>query len=248
MCDKELLVAYVYDDITPADRARFERHLADCVACREEVAGFHGTRQLLSAWAPPQPDLGFRVVTDRPRATWRAWWTPAFGLAAAAVLVFAAAAALANVRVTYGGAGVTVQTGWRTPAVAAVANPASTGTTPDADALRAAYAAMDRRIRELEAHTTEATVAPAATRRASAAPSDEEILRRVRALLSQSESRQQRELALRVAQLVRDFDWQRQTDLARIQQGLGRVESLTSAEAASHRQVMDILYRVAQQK
>jgi hypothetical protein len=47
---------------------------------------------------------------------------------------------------------------------------------------------------------------------------------------------------------VRDFDLQRQADLARIQQGLGRVGSLTNAEAASHRQAMDILYRVAQQK
>jgi hypothetical protein len=244
-CDKDLLVGYVYDDITPADRSRVERHLAECVVCREEVDGMRGTRQLLTAWAPPQPDLGFRMIDHRSRPAWRAWWTPALGLAAA-VLVLAAAAAVANVRVTYGG--VTVQTGWRTsaaaPAVAAAPEPV------DAARIDASYADIERRVRQLEQSrvSAPAAVAVSSPSRADDRPSDEELLRRVRALLSQSESRQQQELALRVAQLVRDFDLQRQADLARIQQGLGRVESLTNAEAVSHRQAMDILYRVAQQK
>ncbi|HET7618696.1 MAG TPA: zf-HC2 domain-containing protein [Vicinamibacterales bacterium] len=244
-CDKDLLVGYVYDDITPADRSRFERHLAECADCRDDVDGMRGTRQLLTAWAPPQPDLGFRVVDSRSRPAWRAWWTPALGLAAAAVLVLAAAAAVANVRVTYGG--VTVQTGWRTSAAA----PAISAAPQPVDAARvdASYADIERRIRQLEEARASAPAAIAVSSPSRAnRPTDDELLRRVRALLSQSESRQQQELALRVAQLVRDFDLQRQADLARIQQGLGRVESLTNAEAASHRQAMDILYRVAQQK
>ena len=37
--DKELLVAYLYDEADPADRERVEAHLAECHACREEVDG-----------------------------------------------------------------------------------------------------------------------------------------------------------------------------------------------------------------
>ena len=37
MCDKELLVADVYDDIIDMDRARVERHLRECAACRAEA-------------------------------------------------------------------------------------------------------------------------------------------------------------------------------------------------------------------
>ena len=46
------------------------------------------------------------------RPSWRAWWTPAAGLAAAAVLVLAAAASLAHVEVHRGPDGITVRTGW----------------------------------------------------------------------------------------------------------------------------------------
>jgi hypothetical protein len=49
------------------------------------------------------------------------------------------------------------------------------------------------------------------------------VLRRVQTLIDQSEARQQRELALRLAQVLNDFDRQRQTDLVRIQQGFGEL-------------------------
>src|SRR4051794_22896902 len=103
MCDKELLVAYLYDDLGDADRGRFETHLRACAGCRQELNERRGVRADLSSWSPPQPDFGFRVVREpkvvemTPRgAAWRAWWTPAAGLAAAAVLVLAAASALAH--------------------------------------------------------------------------------------------------------------------------------------------------------
>ena len=89
----------------------------------------------------------------------------------------------------------------------------------------AALTAMDRRLSLLEAAARSA--APSSSQRVS----DTEILRRVRDLLAQSESRQQQELALRIAQVIRDVDAQRLADLSRIQQGLGRIDAMTTAEA-----------------
>jgi hypothetical protein len=93
---------------------------------------------------------------------------------------------------------------------------------------------MDRRLSVLEAAARSA--APSSQR-----VSDTEILRRVRDLLSQSESRQQQELALRIAQVIRDVDAQRLADLSRIQQGLGRIDAMTTAEAAAHRDLANYI-------
>src|SRR5438045_2127630 len=111
MCEeKELLVSYLYDDLADPARATFEAHVRGCAECRDELKALRGVRSDLAAWAPPEPDFGFRVIrggrdaaaTDlRPVApapvqSWRAWWTPAAGFAAAAVLVLAAATSLAH--------------------------------------------------------------------------------------------------------------------------------------------------------
>jgi hypothetical protein len=77
--------------------------------------------------------------------------------------------------------------------------------------------------------------------------SDADVLRRVRALLTDSETRQNRELALRIRQLATEMDAQRRVDLATIQEGL---RGATAAEAQTHRQIWDYaqsLYRVSQQ-
>jgi len=59
--------------------------------------------------------------------------------------------------------------------------------------------------------------------------------------------RQQRNLALRVAELARDFDVQRDADLVQIEQGLGRIEGRSEAEAARSREMMNYIQRVSQQ-
>ena len=243
MCNKELLVAYAYDEVSDAERASFEAHLGACADCRDEVDGLRQLRSTLSAWAPPRPELAFRIVdrAEEARPT-RAWWTPAAGLAAAAVLVLAAASALAHVEVRYGADGMSVRTGWDHAIAQPVVAPAP---TTDAAAvaenrrLETEFAAMARRIQDLEAaaHTapTVRTVSAANT-----GMSDAEMLRRVHDLLAQSESRQQQELALRIAQVIRDVDVQRTADLARIQQGIGRIDAMTTAEAAAHRDLGEI--------
>jgi Putative zinc-finger len=239
MCDKDLLVGYVYDDITDIDRGRFERHLRECAACRAEVSAIRGVRDDLATWIPPEPHPGFQLTQPR-RPSLRAWWTPALGLAAAAVIVLAAALAVANVEITYSANGVSVRTGWARGGPDADARAAAgvrgreDEVLPAAQTTPAVLTAMDRRLSLLEAAARSA--APSSQR-----VSDTEILRRVRDLLAQSESRQQQELALRIAQVIRDVDAQRLADLSRIQQGLGRIDAMTTAEAAAHRDLANYI-------
>lgn len=278
-CDSELLVSYLYDDLSGEDVAAFERHLRGCAACREALAGFRGLRSTLSTWTPPQPDFAFEIADSRSPAlppgharlhapahahphahpSWRAWWTPAAGLAAAAVLVLAAASALAHVEIRTGADGFSVRTGWNTSASANAPVPAPALASPSASAgvdltkYEASVADMQRRLRELEAESHK-PVMPSPVRMVSQTGpanhlSDAEILTRVRDLLAQSESRQQRELAIRIAQVVRDVDAQRTADLARIQQGLGRIDAMTTADAAAHRELANyVITSTRQQK
>ena len=56
--DRELtLIAYLYDDIDPAERAAFDAHLADCARCRRDLAALGGVRRRLASWSPPSVAL-----------------------------------------------------------------------------------------------------------------------------------------------------------------------------------------------
>jgi hypothetical protein len=79
------------------------------------------------------------------------------------------------------------------------------------------------------------------------ADGDADTLARVRALIVESEARQQRELALRTADVLRDFDAQRRLDLARVDEAVGEMQDLAGAEAAEQRRLLDYLIRVSQQ-
>ena len=242
MCDKELLVGYLYDELDGSDRRAFEAHLQACPACHAEVRGLHATRGHIAAWAPPEQNLELRVVrggATAPAAP-RTWSVPAWGLAAAATLVLAASAALANIEVRYDDSGVTVRTGWgraAAPEVRADAAPAATP-GPAIDVV-----ALNQRLSQLEAAFARAPQAQAAS--AEGRMSDADLLRRVRVLIGEAETRQQREVALVLAQVVKDIDRQRRTDLAMLEQGLGAYQGLTNAEIAQQRDMLNQLVRVA---
>ena len=54
MCEnKELLVGYVYDDVTADQRVAFEKHLRECAGCRTELAGLRSTRGHLASRSRP---------------------------------------------------------------------------------------------------------------------------------------------------------------------------------------------------
>ncbi len=250
--DKELLVAYLYDEAEPADRERVETHLAECASCREEFAGLQSVRTTLAGWAPATRALGFRLVQTDPaqEASRRRWWPlPAWAQAAAAVLVVGLAAGLANLDITVGSSGVTVRTGWRprpTTAQPAQVVTASTATQP----WRTDLTALEQRLRSEFAVQPASAHAPSAAQPAAvpATLNQDEMLGRVRAIVAESEQRQQRELALRVAQLQRDFDGQRVSDLKRIQDNMGQLSGWTGAEVARQRDVLNYLLRVNQQQ
>jgi len=95
---------------------------------------------------------------------------------------------------------------------------------------------------------TVAPQAPSAIHAPAPAPSsdDQALIRRVRALLDESEQRQQRELALRLAEVVRDTQVQRRADLVKIDQSLGVLQNQTSLEV--RREVNSLARQVSQQK
>jgi hypothetical protein len=77
---------------------------------------------------------------------------------------------------------------------------------------------------------------------------DPAIVRRMRELLAQSETKQQGELALRIAQVIRDVNAQRVADLSRIQQGFGRIERTVNEEAQGHTALTNYLLASSKQK
>jgi anti-sigma factor RsiW len=223
--DKERLIAYLYDECEPAEREAARVHLANCAECRTELEALRAVRIDLTEWAPPERTPGFRLVADPAPARRLAFWPlPAWGLAAAAaVLVLAAASAIANVEVRYSGDGFTVRTGWGR-AEAAPSAPAAVGfTAADRDALQRELAALQQQVHALQQAPTVTT--PAAV---PAPAADADLVRRFRALIEQSEKRQQTELALRIAQLWRDVDNAHRTDLARLQHGFGELQNTTT--------------------
>jgi hypothetical protein len=246
MCDsKDLLVGFLYGELDVADRRSFQSHLAFCAECRDELADLRATRGQIASWTPPAPDFGFHIVRGPaapPAPRFRI--APAWGLAAAAVLVLGVAAAIANIEVRYAGDGFVVRTGWnRGGEVAAVQGGAAPTFTPVDWSVQAA--ALDRRLRDLEASARGQSPVQMAS---APGVSDEDVLRRVRELLSQSETRQQRAFAGRLTQITRDFDMQRKLDLATIDQGMARLQSASGDEVRQYREMAHHVIRAAYQQ
>jgi aspartate/tyrosine/aromatic aminotransferase len=161
------------------------------------------------------------------------------------VLVLAVASAIANLEVKYDANGLVVRTGWArsdgdTAQNGVSARPANGGLQPASTE----FQTLDRRLRDLEAAAASQSSA-GGVQTASARMDDAEMLRRVRQIVGEAESRQQTVVAQQLLQVVRDFDRQRATDLTAIQQGLGTYQGLTNAEIAQQRDMLNQLYRVA---
>jgi hypothetical protein len=231
--NEEALLDYLYEEGDPAARLSVARHLQDCAACSVAVLELQSVRGLLSEWTPPQAALGFRIVQegqDGPTAPvysrWRlgAGW-PAWAQAAAAFCLFVAGMGVSQLHFQYGDGALTVRS--RSADPASVASMSS---------LPVEHIGRDIRL----------DPAPPSAAGPSSAATADEVLRRVKALIDQSESRQQRELALRLADVVRDFDTQRQADMLRVDQNFGQLEGQTGAEVARQRELLNSLVKVSQ--
>jgi hypothetical protein len=202
---------------------------------------------------------------------------PAWAQVAAALLFLGVSAGIANLDVRYDQTGLTVRTGWSgmpgessgsgqsgEPAsrkragvrasdggsgLPTEARSAKVGVATNVAAAdppwRTDLAALERQLKA-EFHASQAVPAAQAVRLASS--SDAETLRRVRALLDESEKRQQREIALRIAEVVRDVNAQRQVDLRNIDHTLGIVRNDLGVEVMKQRQSLNLLYRASQRQ
>jgi hypothetical protein len=80
---------------------------------------------------------------------------------------------------------------------------------------------------------------------------DTETVRQVRALVRESERKQQNELALRIAEVMREFDTKRGADLVNINQTLRAMQSNTGIEVLKQREALsrlDYLVRTSGQQ
>jgi len=221
--DKQTLIAYLYDEVDTGTRERVDAHLAACPRCAAEVRALGDVRLELSQWAPPDAELGFAVVRNSTRESEQRtadvlrparWWqtVPGWAQAAAAILVLAAGAAIANIQVRSGPDGFTVSTGWMPVPV-----PVAPAPSEPFDGV-----AIERRVEGLEQQLRseiKSAREPEAVR-AAAAPADEATIRRVRQLLEASEQRQKQELAFRLTQFASEMDVLRRADAHRMTRGL----------------------------
>jgi hypothetical protein len=99
--------------------------------------------------------------------------------------------------------------------------------------------ALEQRLRA--EMTTLRNAAATTPGRQMPAATDAAVLQRVQTLLAESEERQQRELAFRLTQVMRDVDSQRRMDLSRIEQTFGQMEGFTRPELADQRQMLNYL-------
>jgi hypothetical protein len=250
----EFLVAYLYDDLQPDERQAFTAHLDRCRVCRAELDDLRDVRGDLAQWTPPPPArvLTFSPVPARRGRVWSALAViPAWAQVAAALLVLGVAvgtaAGLGNFNIRVDESGFTVRTGWTaTPATSAsAAEAAATRVQGDAP-WRTDLAALETALR------AELQNPDPGVRRAAVAgdPAGESaaVLRQVRALIAASESNQRRELALRVAELARDVQAQRNVDLQRIQGTFTVLENRTTGEIVKQRAVLNNLATWASQR
>ena len=240
----EALVGYLYEEMDAAERAAFDAHLPTCARCRSELAALGGVRHQLARWNPPEPKLPPSAISH-PASAIRGdvrWWqqVPAWAQVAAALLVLGVSAGAANLHVRYDSGGLSVTTGWMTPQ----AQPTAAVTTEPAGRLQNAatrddLAALERQLR------SEMRGQPSAQARTV---SDADVKRLVRPLLDESEKREQRELALRIAEMLRDVSAQHQADLVNIDRNLGFIRNNTLNVDQRQRDLQNYVLRVSQQK
>jgi hypothetical protein len=252
--DKDTLIAYLYGEIDDEMRRQVKAHVRTCAACADEIEGLQAVRRDLLEWQPVETPLNFAIVQKpatvlRP-ARWSMSTMPAWAQVAAAALVLAVGAAIANVQVRYGSDGLLVTTGWMSPAVAGpgvspAAPPAVTGNdslAPPTEDWRPALIALERSLRaELQQMRR---VDPNV--RAVSAPMPVDIntlMRRVDARIGEAEQKQREELADRMTQFARDV----KLDLFRVNQGFRHLQDRTVSIEGNQRQMLDVVRRVSTQ-
>lgn len=238
---EEALIAYLYEDMAPSARTVFESHVANCSTCRRELAGLGGVRARLAEWVPPErtdrrAPIGALAVSRRPRFLAAMHELPMWMQVAAALLFVGVSAGAANLDIEHSAEGFSIHTGWsRTAAsvpVPARQEPVLTAVSEPL-ASKADLAVIEHQLRDEIAEARAATPA---------------LARQVRALVADSERKQENELALRMATLSRDLSAQRQADFARMDRNLGLLSSATGQEVRRQTEMYRTLLTRFQQR
>lgn len=241
--EKDALIDYLYGEVDADARTRVEAHLRSCEPCADEVRELTDVRGTFEAWAPPAAGLGFRVVSDAhsepaPVSFWgRLRHPPAWGLAAAAVLVLAAGAAITRPELEIGRGEMVLRLGWSDTASDVVTQPESASRSDQAtlaaeprqqlQPLRGTAVAVGQRSGASVPVQRGADVFGGLNAAAAAAANDERLLRSTRQLLLEKQ---------RIAD-------QRQADLSELQRAFGEFDR-TRAEPA-RQQLLEVLRRVS---
>jgi hypothetical protein len=234
--DKNALVAYLYEECEPELRDVIAGHLTRCDACSNEIDGLGWTRSRLEVWTPPMPELGFQMPVP-VQDTRLPWWRepmPAWAQAVAALLIFGVGLSVGLAR----GPAAAPQVSSNPPA-------ASPEPTPTNGPTRSDLARLEERIKAEIAQMRSATPV-----RQVVPSSDEDVMKKVEALLAQSEERQRREFTLRTVEMARDFETQRRIDMASVREAVGQFQGVTGTEIRQQREAIDrinSLIRVGQQ-
>jgi len=243
------IVSYLYGeslDWDPAERAAFEAHLPACDFCLGELAALEGVRVSLRGWSPPEP-AGL-TVSQPPAARGGPWWRdipdiPAWAQVAAALLFLGVGLGMANLDVRYDANGLRVRTGWATGASLPARPFGSVSDVSAGTPWRADLTALELRLRADRGQPAKSVANPVSAvsrvNPASADAASAETLRRARSLIEESERRQQRELALRLAEVMRDLSAQRNADLAKIDRSIGAMQNNTGLEMLKQRETIN---------
>ena len=220
------LVAYLYEECEPEVRRVIAAHLVRCESCSSEIDSLGWTRGRLQAWTPPAPELGFpdSGAGSEPRLPWWRAPLPAWAQAAAACLIFGVGLSLGLARTPARRAAGAVE--W-----AARCRHRPTSRVADRAVSQLERAAARPKWRRCGPRP------PAPVRQATA--SNDEIMKKVEALVAQSEERQRREFTLRSVEMARDFEAQRRIDMATVRETVGQFQGVAGTEIRQQREAID---------
>jgi hypothetical protein len=241
--DKQTLIAYLYGEVDASTRKAVDDHVATCRACASEVMALGGVRSELGLWMAPDAELDFKIVKRSESAASNVlrparWWNtvPVWAQAAAAILVLAAGAAIANVQVKSGPEGFVVSTGWMSHQEPAVSPSGPVAAGSEVEPWKPALTALEQQLRS-EIKSTREQVTPVSSRGAS----DDTTVRRVQQMIADAEQRHNREIATRLIDFQRDLTMQRRADM----QNISRVVGSYDEQLLRQRQYMNSMIRVS---